>query len=70
MTDDRRWKVTVTYLYNDGPRETVFHLEELDQLATIIEHGPDWNALVDCRITYNERDYPEGSTVEQIADAP
>ena len=70
MTDDRRWKVTITYLYNDGPGETVFFLEDITQLDTIIEHSPDPNAMVDCRIILNARTYPEGWTVEQIADAP
>ncbi|TBD37726.1 MULTISPECIES: hypothetical protein [Rhizobium] len=71
MTDatDKRWKVSITYRYDDGPRKTVFFIEEMTELAAIIEHGPDWNAMVDCRITYNGRNYPKGWTVEQIADA-
>ncbi|MBY5443761.1 hypothetical protein HFO93_09750 [Rhizobium leguminosarum] len=69
MTEDaaKRWKITLTYRYDDGPRKTVFFIEEMTELAPIIEHGQDWNAMVDCRITYNGRNYPEDWTVEQIA---
>ncbi|NKK85544.1 hypothetical protein GFL80_15000 [Rhizobium leguminosarum bv. viciae] len=66
---DKRWKVTITYRYDDGPRKTVSFIEEIAELEDIIEHGLDWNAMVDCRITYNGANYPEGSTVEQIAAA-
>lgn len=66
---DKRWKVSITYRYDDGPRESVFFIEEMTELDDIIEHGPDWNAMVDCRITYNGGNYPEDWTVEQIANA-
>ncbi|KZS55262.1 hypothetical protein ACC677_02500 [Rhizobium ruizarguesonis] len=64
---DKRWKVCITYRYDDGPRETVTFIEEIAELDDIIEHGPDWNAMVDCQITLNGRNYPEDWTVEQIA---
>lgn len=64
---DKRWKVSIPYRFDDGPRETVIFVEEIAELDDIIEHGPDWNAMVDCRITLNRRSYPEDWTVEQIA---
>ncbi|AGA07737.1 hypothetical protein CN151_15750 [Sinorhizobium meliloti] len=68
MTDaDERWKVSITYLHDDGPRETVIYIEEIAELQDIIEHGPDWNAMSDCRITLNGRSGPDGWTVEQLA---
>ncbi|PND26787.1 hypothetical protein [Sinorhizobium sp. M4_45] len=66
---EKRWKVSITHLYDMGPRETVFFIDEIAELDEIIEHGPDWNAMLDCRVTYNGRNYPENSTVEQIAAA-
>ncbi|MBB2692178.1 UNVERIFIED_ORG: hypothetical protein GGI62_003348 [Rhizobium esperanzae] len=71
MTDEanKRWKVCITHRFDGGPRTTVFFIEEIAELDDIIEHGPDWNALVDCRITLNGGNYPEDWTVEQIADA-
>lgn len=66
---DKRWKVSITYLHDDGPRKTVTFIEEIVELNDIIEHGPDWNAMVDCRITLNVRSYPKSWSVEQIADA-
>ncbi|MBB4341662.1 MULTISPECIES: hypothetical protein [Rhizobium] len=71
MTDatDKRWKVSITYRYDDGPRETVTFIEEIAELDDIIENGPDWNAMVACRITLNGRSYPKSWTVEQIANA-
>jgi hypothetical protein len=47
----KRWKVLVTYLYPAEPG--LYEVEELDEIADIIERGPDWRAIADIRITLN-----------------
>lgn len=54
-----RWHVVAFYADDDektGFPQTLphtFDIEELSELDAIIEQGPNWEHLVDIRITYN-----------------
>lgn len=59
-----RWFVEITYRTDTGPTVVEHFVEELDEVADIVERGPDWNTIVDIRITL-ERVRSVGLTVEQ-----
>jgi hypothetical protein len=42
----------------------VHFVDEIEDLQRIIELGPDWNAVVDLRITLDLRTRPEDWTIE------
>lgn len=48
----KRWKVVVTHRIGVTTQEDVHEIEELYDLDRIIEKGPDWQQLIDIRITY------------------
>lgn len=58
-----RWKAVITYLTDNGPAPKIHYFEEIDDLHNIVESGPDWNAIVDIRVTYQLSGYPV--TVEE-----
>lgn len=68
MTDktEKRWKAVATYRSDAGPIDIEWDIEELEELQDLVERGPDWNCLVDIRITLNRRYH--GMTVEQSAE--
>ena len=53
---DKRWKAVVEYKNEQGPTSVVHYLEEVSELHLVIEHGPDWNALIRCTLTLNRPD--------------
>jgi hypothetical protein len=60
-----RWLAVVTYRAEAGPIEVDHHFEELEELHTLIERGPDWNTIVSIVVTLNpERATYPGDTVE------
>ena len=60
-----RWIAVVTYRSESGPIEVDHHFEELEELHTLIERGPDWNTIVSIVVTLNpERTQYPGDTVE------
>lgn len=62
----KRWKAVATYNSEAGPVDIEHDIEELDEIADLIERGPDWNSLIDIRITLANRLYD--CTVEEQAD--
>ena len=62
----KRWKAVATYKLATGPVDVEHDIEELDEIADLIERGPDWNSLIDIRITLLNRLYD--CTVEEQAD--
>lgn len=64
-----RWKATATYRTETGPLVIEHDIEELDELADLIEASHDWNALEDIRITLAERSHPDGWTIEDSLHA-
>lgn len=61
-----RWHVVLQYRTDAGIVDAHHDIEELDQLAGLVERGPDWNCLVDCVVTLNRAIHPD-LTVEQAA---
>ena len=49
---DKRWLVEASYRTEDGRRFDQHFIEELSDLDSIIELGPNWNALIDCKIAF------------------
>lgn len=66
---DTRWIASISYFTDDGQIIERFGLEELDEIAAIVERGPDWNAIGTITITLNHRTCPVGTTVEQTIRA-
>ncbi|MER9768900.1 hypothetical protein NKJ09_22880 [Mesorhizobium sp. M0189] len=61
-----RWKAVVTYRSEEGKKNVEHFLEELDDLAGLIEQGPDWNTIVACVVTLNRDSSPiPRLTIEQ-----
>jgi hypothetical protein len=62
-----RWHVVLQYRSTKACIVDVHHdIEELEELASLVERGPDWNCLVDCVVTLNSAIDPD-LTVEQAA---
>ena len=61
-----RWHVVLRYRTYAGIVGVHHDIEELDELASLVERGPDWNCLVDCVVTLN-RTSTLDLTVEQAA---
>lgn len=58
-----RWKVNIHYRHDDGIRPCSFMLEELDDLAEIVEDGPHFATIDKIEILYRLSNSP--MTVEQ-----
>jgi hypothetical protein len=61
-----RWHVAIQYRTDTGIIDIDYDIEELDQLPSLVERGPDWNCLVDCVVTLTRPLMPD-LTVEQAA---
>jgi hypothetical protein len=62
-----RWFAFITYRTDAGPIIVEHDIEELAELQTLVERGPDWNTIVDIRITLARVTSPD-LTIEQAAD--
>jgi hypothetical protein len=70
MSDtDPRWIVTVIYRSDQGELDNVFLIEELDELQSIVERGPDWNTLDRIEIRLNPRRQNYDVTIEGVEAA-
>lgn len=58
-----RWKAVATYRTEAGPIDVEHAIEELEDLQWLMEAGPDWNTLIDIRITLARTLFP-GLTIE------
>jgi hypothetical protein len=58
-----RWRAVAIYRSNNGPVCVEWKFEELDELRKLVERGPDWNALIEIRVTLARRTRT-GLTVE------
>lgn len=61
--DTPRWKAVLTYQTENGPLDVEHFFEEMFELHEIVERGPDWNTLIDIRVTLS-RVLSPGLTVE------
>lgn len=57
-----RWIVTCYYRSDAGLVDVEHNIDELHELAALIENGPDWNTLDHIRIELNDR--AERPTIE------
>lgn len=46
----KRWKAFTAFTNGTG---SVQEIEELEELQSIVEHGPDWNTIVEIKVTLN-----------------
>ncbi len=46
LQGDKRWRAVCEYDSPNGPITMVHFFEEVVDLHQIIEHGPDWNRLI------------------------
>lgn len=53
---EKRWKAVIEYEGEEGVTTVDHFFEEISDLHSIIEHGPDWNKLVRCTVTLNRSD--------------
>lgn len=60
----KRWTATVSYRHDSGCADAVFGIEELFELQSIVEHGPNWNAIEKITIELARRTEPTTFTVE------
>jgi hypothetical protein len=64
----KRWVATVTYRSEVGPINVDHRFEELYELHDLIEHGPDWNAILHINVMLNpHRAIFPGITIEESA---
>jgi len=50
---DSRWKATINYRSKNGTVDVEYFFEEFDDLADIVERGPDWNTIDSMTVTLN-----------------
>ncbi len=53
---NKRWKAVIEYRTDEGSKNIEHYFEEISDLHTIIENGPDWNFLIRCTVTLNRSD--------------
>lgn len=51
--EDLRWRVELEYRSDNGPIVVEHWIEELDEIHSLVEAGPDWNALIMGRFFLN-----------------
>lgn len=59
-----RWHVEITFRTEAGDNLVEHYVEELEEVAPIVERGPDWNTIVDIRIQLAQISSPD-LTVEK-----
>jgi len=65
LHQEKRWKAIIEYHTENGPLQVEHYFEEIADLHSIIEHGPDWNTLIRCIVTLNRGD--DGAEQNSIA---
>jgi hypothetical protein len=63
---EKRWAVTLVYRTDHGDVDVEHQVEELEDIATLVERGPHWDSLVEGTFRINpKRSTSPGLTVEQ-----
>jgi hypothetical protein len=57
MAISTRWLAVVSYRTADGELPVEHHIEELQELHDLIELGPDWNSIIEIKVTLQYRPY-------------
>ena len=50
-----RWTTAITYRTELGPRTITHDVEDLGEVVQLVERGPDWNTIVDIKVTLTRR---------------
>ena len=53
---NKRWLLTIIYRCETGTCVVDYDIEELDEIADIVERGPDWNAIMGIDVELQEPD--------------
>ena len=53
---DTRWLLTIIYRCESGPCVVDYGIEELDEIAEIVERGPDWNSILSMDVALRNPD--------------
>lgn len=64
---EKRWRAQITYATETEPEVVTHYFEEILDLHLIIEHGTDWNRLVQCVVVLNRHDDGEDQNSKQLA---
>lgn len=59
-----RWAVEIIYRTDAGENCVPHEVEELSEIETLVERGPDWNTIIAIRVVLARMLSP-GLTVEQ-----
>jgi hypothetical protein len=51
---NKRWSARL--IYTDDDESFTYEFDEFDQLGGMVEHGPNWNELVQIVITLNREE--------------
>jgi hypothetical protein len=51
--EDLRWLAVITYRSPNGPIDVDHHFEEMGELHSIVERGPDWNEIERIEVRLN-----------------
>lgn len=60
-----RWLVTINYKTESGTCDVSHTIEELDEIADLVERGPDWNAIENIVIELAIKHHGEIITIEK-----
>lgn len=47
----KRWNVKIIYRHDGGAKSVDHYIEELDEVAEIVEAGPHWDTIITIAIT-------------------
>ena len=53
---NKRWLLTIIYRCKTGPCVVDYDIEELEEIADIVERGPDWNAIMGIDVELQDPD--------------
>ena len=59
-----RWHVTLIYRTENGPLDIEHHIDEVADVDDLIESGPHWDTLIECKIVRINHVHSETLTVE------
>lgn len=60
-----RWHVSVHYLTMHGINVVEHDIEEISDLETLIERGPDWNTIEKIEISLARKMFGQTITIEE-----
>ena len=65
VNPDARWIATIHYKSEAGIVDVDYPVEELEEIADLVEHGPDWNTITKIEVVLNPKRRSYDVTVEQ-----